>query len=86
VSRLLLPVVLALAAALGGCNPNGAGSACQAAKGQCFIGQFRVSCGSIAPDAAQDCNPNENAGGGFCCLSEPDAAVAAPEAGPDTDK
>jgi len=79
---LALSFAAALLAAHAGCSTSGeAGVACQSAGGQCFIGTYRPFCGSIAPSSEQDCNPHDNAGGGFCCLVEPDAAVAAPDGG-----
>jgi len=49
-------------------NPDaGAGSLCESAGGQCVLGN--VSCADEAPSADQDCNPDKNPGGSFCCLS-----------------
>jgi hypothetical protein len=45
-----------------------AGSACESAGGQCVLGD--VSCAEEAPSADQDCNPDKNPGGSFCCLSK----------------
>ncbi len=48
-------------------------SACAAAGGACVLGS--AACASVAPDGAQDCNPNPpNPGGAFCCLALADAA------------
>jgi hypothetical protein len=54
---------------------EGGASACKAAGGQCVLGN--VSCAEQAPSADQDCNPDRNPGGSFCCLSRPtsDASV-----------
>jgi hypothetical protein len=43
------------------------GSACESAGGECVLGS--VSCAEQAPNADQDCNPDRNPGGSFCCLS-----------------
>ncbi len=45
----------------------GAGGACKSAGGTCVLGN--VTCATQAPDADQDCNPDKNPGGAFCCLS-----------------
>jgi hypothetical protein len=76
-----IPLAILALAALGGCKASGAGGACQAAGGQCFLGTFRPSCHALAPDADQDCNPEENPGGGFCCMSEPEDAAPATDGG-----
>jgi hypothetical protein len=79
--KCILHGSVARAALLGalvvGCKSNGAGVACQAAGGQCFLGSFRATCRSIAPSAQQDCNPDQNAAGGFCCLQEPEPDASA---------
>jgi hypothetical protein len=53
-----------------GASPDGStgqGSSCTAAGGECVLGS--VSCAEQAPESAQDCNPDRNPGGAFCCLS-----------------
>jgi hypothetical protein len=61
---------------ISGCCPcettSPAGSACKAAGGTCVLGS--VTCADQAPSSAQDCNPDKNPGGAFCCL-EGDAAA-----------
>jgi hypothetical protein len=54
----------------------GPGSLCESAGGQCVLGN--VSCAEQAPNADQDCNPDKNPGGSFCCLStsKKDASAA----------
>ena len=50
------------------CPDSGtAGSACVAAGGTC-TGTGGVACANKAPDADQDCNPDLNPAGSFCCL------------------
>ncbi len=44
-----------------------AGSACKAAGGTC-TGTGSATCAKQASDADQDCNPDRNPGGSFCCL------------------
>jgi hypothetical protein len=55
--------------------PDGgvAGAACKAAGGTC-TGTGAATCANQAPEADQDCNPDRNPGGSFCCL---DAATDA---------
>src|SRR5208282_1375450 len=43
-----------------------AGSTCMAAGGTCVLGN--VACSNQAPSDDQDCNPDRNHGGAFCCL------------------
>ncbi len=47
------------------------GRACIAAGGECRIGA--PECAGVADqvDYSTDCNPDENPGGGFCCLPCP---------------
>ena len=42
-------------------------SACASAGGACVLGG--ATCATQAPASAQDCNPDANPGGAFCCLS-----------------
>jgi hypothetical protein len=62
-AALLLTVVLLLA---GACNSGQASgpAQCEAAGGQCVLGSARC-----ANPGTQDCNPDRNPGGAFCCLS-----------------
>jgi hypothetical protein len=79
----LLPLaLLCVAADGGGCSSSAAqvGGACAAAGGQCFLGGHECPAIDVAPASANDCNPDENPGGAFCCLSKaststPDASV-----------
>jgi hypothetical protein len=72
---------LCMAANGGGCTSSNAaaGSACAAAGGQCHLGGFQCPASAVAPAAADDCNPQENPGGAFCCLST-DASAETPDA------
>jgi hypothetical protein len=54
---------------------SGATSACVSAGGACVLGD--VSCAKQAPEADQDCNPDKNPGGAFCCLSKETACQSA---------
>ena len=56
-------VMLTLAGCSGTSNQTGP-EACVAAGGKCILGGN--SCSNPGP---QDCNPDRNAGGAFCCLS-----------------
>ncbi len=60
-------VVLLLGAAWGvlACGSK-AGDACTAAAGTCVLGG--ATCAKQAAESAQDCNPDDNPGGAFCCL------------------
>ena len=50
-------------------NPSGP-EACVAAGGKCVLGN------NHCPNAgAQDCNPDRNPGGGFCCLPCPNGTT-----------
>jgi hypothetical protein len=63
-----------LLAALGACTAGESGQdACIAAGGQCVLGGYR--CGYVGP---QDCNPDRNPGGAFCCLGCPSGTTPAP--------
>ena len=67
---------LLLALLLGACSGSSSGpAACVAAGGQCLIGGNR--CPNQGP---QDCNPDRNPGGAFCCLPCP-AGTKANDAG-----
>jgi hypothetical protein len=46
-------------------QPSGP-DACKAAGGRCVLGGF-PSCATVGP---QDCNPDRNPGGAFCCLKD----------------
>jgi hypothetical protein len=48
----------------------GAGSACTTAGGTCLLGSAEPDCAKQAPTSAQDCNPDDNPGGAFCCLEQ----------------
>jgi len=65
----ILTVLFAMAVAVGGwaCSSSNDGpAACVAAGGQCILG------GNHCPNAGpQDCNPDRNPGGAFCCLPCP---------------
>jgi hypothetical protein len=51
------------------CSENDSGpAACVAAGGQCVIGGGGNTCPNAGP---QDCNPDRNPGGAFCCLPCP---------------
>ncbi len=68
-----------LMALLGACSStsgdNSGPAACAAAGGQCLIG------GNTCPNRGpQDCNPDRNPGGAFCCLPCP-AGTKANDAG-----
>lgn len=53
-------------------SPTNSGfAACVAAGGECVLGG--TSCARSGP---QDCNPNENPGGAFCCLDPANDAAA----------
>jgi hypothetical protein len=63
------------------CSTN-AGSACDGAGGSCVSGGER--CANQAPSSAQDCNPDDNPGGFYCCLggaSAPGSPASSDEAG-----
>jgi hypothetical protein len=67
---LTLFVVTTVDVACGG----SAGSSCSIAGGTCVLGGS--PCSEQAPDADQDCNPDENPGGAFCCLKpSPDGGL-----------
>jgi hypothetical protein len=70
VGGLLLPAFVACTASEDG------QTACIAAGGQCVIGGYR--CGNVGP---QDCNPDHNPGGAFCCLGCPAGVTPAPDDG-----
>jgi hypothetical protein len=63
-----------------GCGQSGQ-AACVAAGGQCVIPN--LNCAKVGP---QDCNPDRNPGGAYCCLAEMDAALRqGPEEGAPAD-
>jgi hypothetical protein len=53
-----------------GCSSSGP-EACHAAGGECVIGGH--ACANPGP---QDCNPDRNPGGAFCCLPCPNGKKA----------
>jgi hypothetical protein len=55
---------------LGSCSSSGP-EACRAAGGECVIGGH--ACANRGP---QDCNPDRNPGGAFCCLPCPSGTKA----------
>jgi hypothetical protein len=62
--RRIASIAALLLAALGGCTATESGQdACVAAGGQCVLGGYQ--CPNKGP---QDCNPDRNPGGAFCCL------------------
>jgi hypothetical protein len=62
--KMILALVL-LCAPLGACSSSGP-EACVAAGGRCVLG------GNPCPHTRpQDCNPDRNPGGAFCCLPCP---------------
>jgi hypothetical protein len=68
---------------LASCGTDGP-EACVAAGGKCLLGPG-LQCAKVGP---QDCNPEINPGGAFCCLEEISAdagkdATAAPDGGQD---
>ncbi len=60
--------------AVGACNAGEDGqAACIAAGGQCVLGGYQC------PNrGSQDCNPDRNPGGAFCCLGCQNGATPAP--------
>ena len=61
-----IPIVYVMMT-IGACSSDPSGpAACAAAGGKCLIG------GNACPNAgSQDCNPDRNPGGAFCCLPCP---------------
>ncbi len=57
-------------------------AACVAAGGECLVGGSSSVCAVVGP---QDCNPDRNPGGQYCCLKKAGAPDAAPESGADAD-
>jgi hypothetical protein len=51
-----------------GADDSGATTLCAAAGGTCVLGG--AACQTEAPSSAQDCNPDLNPGGAFCCLDK----------------
>jgi len=47
-------------------GPNKPGLSCMDAGGSCILGGG--NCALVAPSSDQDCNPNNNPSGAFCCL------------------
>jgi hypothetical protein len=78
---LTLLVVAATTVACTSSSP--AGSTCTSTGGRCVLGG--VPCSKQAATSAQDCNPDENPGGAFCCLDVGDAGTTAPADGGDRD-
>ncbi|HLK91171.1 MAG TPA: hypothetical protein VKZ18_14835 [Polyangia bacterium] len=60
---------------LSGCSSSTGAELCVAAGGQCVLGGH--VCANAGP---QDCNPDRNPGGAFCCLPCP-AGTKANDAG-----
>ena len=56
------------------------GTDCTSAGGQCVLGG--THCSDMGPTSSQDCNPDFNPGGGYCCVGTvsveplPDAGAA----------
>ena len=62
-----MKTVLALAVLLSAASSSVGPEACRAAGGECVIG------GHVRPNRGpQDCNPDRNPSGAFCCLPCPD--------------
>jgi hypothetical protein len=57
-------------------------AACVAAGGECLVGGSNSICAVVGP---QDCNPDRDPGGQYCCLQKAGVADAAPESGADAD-
>jgi hypothetical protein len=65
------PVLLFLLLAAAGCEKQNGPELCAAAGGTCVLG------GHVCPNRGpQDCNPDQNPGGAFCCLPCPDGGRA----------
>jgi hypothetical protein len=77
--KALLGFVMVALVACSGTSGQSGPEACVAAGGKCILGGN--TCSNPGP---QDCNPDRNAGGAFCCLScSGDAAgVCGPPATP----
>lgn len=68
-----------IAVALAACESRVAGDSapglvCRHAGGQCRLGG--VACASSANESADDCNPDLDTAGSFCCLDVQDAGAA----------
>jgi hypothetical protein len=69
--RMIIPL-LAWAVACSACSSTNdadsglASSGCYAAGGRCILGSNE--CMSRAKESSQDCNPDRNPGGAFCCM------------------
>ena len=61
-----LLALLGLGVVVFACSSSSPGTDCAAAGGRCVIGD--VMCANAAGSDAQDCNPDENPAGDFCCL------------------
>src|SRR4051812_567969 len=63
----LMKIICALVLLLGACSGGSSGpEACVDAGGKCLLG------GAMCPvHGPQDCNPDKNPGGAFCCLPCP---------------
>lgn len=59
--------------------PDAGSSSCEAADGTCVLGGFM--CATRAPASAQDCNPELDPSGSFCCLTTVGQSDAEAEAG-----
>jgi hypothetical protein len=70
--RLTALVGIAALSIMAACSGSDSGpAACVAAGGQCLLG------GHPCPNrGSQDCNPDLNPGGAFCCLPCPDGTKA----------
>lgn len=54
-----------------GCTETSGQAECASAGGRCVLGGS--SCSAVG---SQDCNPNRNPGGAFCCLDQPECTDA----------
>jgi len=72
----LVPMLVLLATATLSCTSSSSplGSACTSAGGTCVLGGH--PCSKQGATNAQDCNPDENPGGAFCCADLGDAGSA----------
>jgi hypothetical protein len=77
--KVVIGLVMIVLAACSGTSSQSGPEACVAAGGKCILGGN--TCSNPGP---QDCNPDRNAGGAFCCLSCPSdaAGVCGPPASP----
>ncbi len=71
----ILALAFVMGLGLSGCTSSTGPEMCVAAGGQCLVG------GNVcANHGPQDCNPERNSGGAFCCLPCP-AGTRANDAG-----